>query len=56
MHIPNRDIATGEASDLVLTRMGTVLADVSAPKKMLIADVIPICGIWWSDTIPPKGR
>ena len=48
MIIPNRDIATGEAANLVLTRLTTFLRGVSAPKKMIVGAIVPIFGIRWN--------
>ena len=51
MLIPNRDIATSEAANLVLTRLVKILDGVPAPKKMLIEAVFPIFGIRRNATI-----
>ena len=54
MIIHNIDIATSEAANLALTKLVQILADVTAPKKRIVAAIIPIFGIRWNATVIRK--
>ena len=47
MDIPNRDIATAEASGLVLARLRRVFVDATSPKNPTPQAIVPIFGIRW---------
>ena len=51
MHIPQREVATAEAAKLVVSRLQTVLADLSSPKKMIVDAALPIFGIRWNAAV-----
>ena len=51
MFIPQRDLATSQAANIVLTALVRTLADVSSPKKEIIKAVLPIFGIRWNATV-----
>ena len=47
MHIPQMDVATGEAAKLVISNLQRALAATTSPGNLILAALVPIFGIRW---------
>ena len=53
---PQRDIATIEAANLVLTQLGRVLNDRASKLKAILEDILPVYGIRWDARVAQRSN